>query len=292
MAARLADPAMLSPESAAKSRPPSAELLQRIIEVAYEASLLEDEGRPVTLRLLLRSAHEFDVEQGPPEGLLRLIFTEPRPFTASELRRISPASNYHRSLVGVHLAAHGALEIWGVVQSGPRWLQKTQGGRGAAPTFPDCLIVAVTRPGCLDVSRGARLLASVRAGRTTSPGLDVFESLWLPRHFSSIRAELTELHEAARKAQPNRWRPLDRDLTRLIGQQMIKRLVSTIHAARHGGALVLTPCEYDFGCVNGGALEIQISIRRRRVEPPLSPADRIDDECLGLAGRRVGATAP
>jgi hypothetical protein len=220
-----------------------ASAVERLVEVAYEASMLQDEGRPVSLRMLLHPAANFDVWQGPPEGLQRLIFTDPRPYNARELRRISPAASYYRSLVGVEGQTAKELKIWGLVQSGPRWLQNMQGGRGAAPPLPDCLVVGATRAGCLDISRGSRRLFSVRAGHPSTASMDVFQSKWLPGRFASIRAELLALHAEARSAQSHSWAPLEADLTRQIGQHMIKRLITTIRNSHHGGSLILVPTE-------------------------------------------------
>src|SRR5215475_13290307 len=102
--------------------------LEAILDAAYHASFLHDEARPVACRILVISPDELAADGGPPGALLPLVFAAPRGFDEHELRRLSPAADAHRALIGVDEAA-GALVTWGIVQSGPRWLQAAQGGR-------------------------------------------------------------------------------------------------------------------------------------------------------------------
>src|SRR5512147_1348291 len=70
---------------------PEREMLVRILSVCYQASLLREEERPVRFRLILRPPEAFPAPGGPPHGLHRLVFDEPRPLTQDELRRLAPA---------------------------------------------------------------------------------------------------------------------------------------------------------------------------------------------------------
>ena len=56
---------------------PEPAALEELFSVAYQASLLREEGRPVLFRLLLCDPQSLPAEAGPPEGLHRL----PRPFS-------------------------------------------------------------------------------------------------------------------------------------------------------------------------------------------------------------------
>jgi hypothetical protein len=222
---------------------PNAEILQAFFATAFEASLLREENRPLTFRLMLRSADRFPELAGPPGGLHRLVFHQPRPFTAQELRRLTPAVDYDRSLVGVLLEENGELRIWGIVQSGPRWLEQFYGGRGSVLNLPDCLIVGVRHPGYIIISRGSRPLCALEAGALQSNRLNVFNSEWLSESFLTVRNELMQLHAHARAERDARWANIDPDLTQMVAQQMIQRLISTIQRSRHGGTLLIVPTE-------------------------------------------------
>ena len=60
--------------------PPALAVLARVLSICYQATLLREEGRPVTFRLALTDAAAFDPAAGPPSGLHRLVFSRPLPF--------------------------------------------------------------------------------------------------------------------------------------------------------------------------------------------------------------------
>jgi hypothetical protein len=99
--------------------------------------------------------------------------------------------------------------------------------------------VRVVRPGHLVVSCGSELVAELRGGKLSDFNLDVFHTEWLREAFNDARAAAVGDHLARSKA------PLVErvaaDLTRHIGQQMIKRVVTTMRAAHHGGTLIVGP---------------------------------------------------
>jgi hypothetical protein len=223
---------------------PAPDVLETLLSTVYQATLLREEERPVTFRLIVADPASFPEHAGPPHGLHRLVFTRPRAFTEHELRRLSPAAKYHRSLIGVTRSAEGELVIWGLLQSGPRWLDAVRGGRGSQPTLPAAkLVIRGTGPGRVAVASGSMTLGEIRAGRVSAPASDVFESRWLPAFFQRERAELAALHEEARRAAGEAWADLDPDLTQMLSQHMVRRIISTVRASHHGGMLVLLPSD-------------------------------------------------
>jgi len=217
---------------------PLPKRLVTILDVAYHASFLRDEERPVTGRILVLPPSELPLDSGPPAGLLPLRFGTPRRFEEHELRRLSPAAQVHRALIAVDESG-GELGIWGIVQSGPRWLQAAQGGRAKEPPMPVCLVIRVVRPGHLLIGCGNRLVAELRGGRLSDFTLDVFQSRWLPSLFREARAMTATEHRASARA------PLDEriaaDLTGHLAQQMVKRIVATMRSVHHGGTIVVGP---------------------------------------------------
>jgi hypothetical protein len=51
--------------------------LERVLTVAYQASLLRDEDRTVRIRIVVAGPGEFEAHHGPPDGLQPLVFDEP-----------------------------------------------------------------------------------------------------------------------------------------------------------------------------------------------------------------------
>ena len=94
--------------------------LARVLSTCYQATLLREEGRPVTFRLAIGGPEAFDPAAGPPSGLHRLVFSRPLPLDQHELRRLSPAAVFSQSLIGATLGGATGAEIWGVIHSGPQ----------------------------------------------------------------------------------------------------------------------------------------------------------------------------
>jgi hypothetical protein len=247
--------------------PMSQAQLERILTVAYQASLLRDEDRPVRVRLVVAGPEQFPEGDGPPQALQPLAFDSPVPLSPEELRRLAVAAKYHRALVGVRRDGETSNFVaWGILQSGPGWIQLAQGGRGPAPSPPaSALLVRIVGPGRRAVGRGSSTLAELRAGFVGGPGLDIFTSQWLPASFATSRAELTALHLEARarsKAAGERWADLGADVTRTILQAMVRRFLAAMVAAHHGGTVIMLPAEQADSLVRGaGPLRVRYAFR-------------------------------
>jgi hypothetical protein len=214
-----------------------------LLSTCFQASLMREEERPVRFRLILREPGHFTSGQAPPEGINRVVFTEPRPCTEDELRRLSPAVGFDRSLIGVNLDATGVLQIWGLVHSGTRWLQVVAGGARHFSPLPDSLIIFVTGPGRISVSVGSEMVAALRGGLMLCSMEEVFGATWLWELFASHRAVLWEIHQEARQRYGERWAPLDETFPGILMQNVMRRVISLIRGNRHGGTLIVVPTE-------------------------------------------------
>ena len=224
---------------------PGPVALETLLSACYQASLLHEEERSVTFRTVLCDPDRLSTREGPPSGLHKLEFPKTRPFDVQELRRLSPAADYYRLLVGVGFDEERGLRIWGLVHSGPRWLRAHQGGRDTPPPLPSALIVRVSGPGRVAVDCGSVVVGRLDGGELSDSTMNVYDSRWLPNTFAPVRAELAEIHSKARELAQEKygetWAPLDNDVTRIIGQHTIKRIVSAVRNSRHGGTLVIVP---------------------------------------------------
>ncbi len=220
---------------------PDVGSLELLISTCYQASLMREEERPVRFRLILRDPEQFPSGQGPPDGLNRLVFTLPQAFTGDELRRISPATNFDTSLIGVTIDALGTPSIWGIVHSGSRWLQVFRGGSQRINPLPDSLIIFVTGPGRISVSVGATLIAGLRGGRVVRTDQELFTAGWLQHLTSAHRDELWVMHEEARQQATTKWADISPDFPLILGQNLLRRVISLVRNHRHGGALIIVP---------------------------------------------------
>ncbi|HEY6871712.1 MAG TPA: hypothetical protein VI298_03175 [Geobacteraceae bacterium] len=222
---------------------PDRSVLERVISTCYQASLMREEERPVRFRLLIRAPELFPVDAGPPTGLHRLHFARMRPCNEYELHRLAPAADFYRTLIGVFLDPDNGAQIWGMIHSGTRWIQAVYGGRKSFPPLPSSPVIYVTGPGLISVGIGPVMIASLNGGQINCPSLDIFTSRWLSESFASVRSEMWELHEAARGRAGKPWATLDPDFGRIVGQQVVRRIISVIRNSHHGGTLVYLPPE-------------------------------------------------
>jgi hypothetical protein len=92
---------------------------------------------------------------------------------------------------------------------------------------------------------GSAVVAKLDGGELSDSTMNVYASRWLPDTFAPVRAELAEIHSEARKLAweiyGETWAPMDNDITRIIGQHTVKRIVSAIRDSHHGGTLIIIP---------------------------------------------------
>ena len=220
---------------------PPPPLLEQLLSTCYQASMLREEERPVRVRLMLAAPELFPEEDLPPPGLHCQVFSQRRPCDETELRKLSPAVDFSRSLIGVNLDAEHKWQIWGIVHSGPRWLQAYRGGRQVSPVFPDVPVILVTGPGRLAMLRGMKTLATLVEGRIISPDVNVFEAAWIREYFSGLRTEMLE-YLAASQGGGQKWHNrLDPNLIGIMGKHATMRIISTLRESRQGGTLLYLP---------------------------------------------------
>ena len=265
---------------------PDAETLEDFFSACYHASMLREEERPVTFRAILAAPELFASDGRPPEGLQRLEFSGSLPFGPRELRQLSVAADPRRTLIGVRREGEGGLHIWGVINSGTRWLRDIQGGRQAAAPLPLAPVMHVDAPGSLEAYKGYELIGKLQGGRISGARVDLFRSAWLPDQFSRYRQELMRRHEVARNRASElfgeQWAPLEPTLPRQIGERMMKRVISMLRDARHGGTIIFVP-EEQAGDLNTEDPDINLKYRFADGRQQLSFPDLVVDILNRLA---------
>jgi hypothetical protein len=216
---------------------PSLDLLTKVLAVAYEASLTTEEGRPTHFRILLTPAAKLPESGAPNDGVLRLSFEPTRPFTADELRRLSPSVPFEAALIGVHQEEE-KLRIWGIAHSGSAWLAPSWGGRQVVPNWTYDPIVHVTAPGRVAVRCAGHLIAALERGQLENATTDVFESTWLRELFYRESNSVRDVH-AALQAQTEAPTQAEHQLIGRLAQQMLRRAIRLIRGAQHGGLILL-----------------------------------------------------
>jgi sensor domain DACNV-containing protein len=215
---------------------PAEDELAAFLSEAYQASLLREEDRAVSCRLILIDPTELSDDTGPPEGFQVLHLVEERRFREHEIRRLSPSATFYRSLIAVWWNPRKGFFIWGVINSGSRWINETDGGRLRGPDVPDRLIVHIRGPGNLIILRGARRIATLLTGKLQGHGFRIFEASWL------VRRQEQFARWASRECFKDQVAPalVNVDFTRALSENVTKRIITHVQRTRHGGMFIIT----------------------------------------------------
>ncbi len=222
---------------------PGRDRLERLISTCYQVSMMREEDRAVTLRLIVAPSSLFPPDQGPPKGFLRLLFNVPRPFNEYELRRLSPAVDFERSLIGIELHPEKGYQIWGLINSGIRWLQQERGGNKKTNRLPSVFVVHVTGPGMLTICKGLSIIATLNGGRLLDSAANVFQSKWMSKLFASGQELLLTQHELYRASVLHPVARIEAEFISNLQFQLLKRILSVTRMERHGGTFILFPEE-------------------------------------------------
>ena len=172
------------PEEAAVACP-SLQILEELLSTAYHASLLREEERPVSCRVLFVDPESLPPADGPPTGLHRLVdhsSDRPRPFTDHE--ETPSAACLRLRNIRARSSASGAFRAkkWRSGASfnpGPAGCSKPS---AVGPARRRCRAFRSFASQDPDASRSLvalRRSPNSRGGRLTDVSMDVFSSSWL-----------------------------------------------------------------------------------------------------------------
>ncbi len=235
-----------APEGAAQGAAhtlPAKDALENLISTCYQVSMMREEGEAITLRVILADPQLFPADQGPPKGFLRMRFATPQPLNAYTLRNLSPAVDFERSLIGVEQHPEKGFRIWGVINSGIRWLQEYRGGSRKINLLPESLVLHLNGPGRLTLCKGDRIVATLSGGRLLDSTANPFRSTWIQRLFEPQHGALMESHEAFRASVPYPVARIHKDLIVNLQFQILKRIISVTRRSQHGGTFIIFPSD-------------------------------------------------
>lgn len=217
---------------------PQSQSLSQFLDIAYQASLLREEGEMVRCRLIYGNPDTFLAWAERAEELVVLPFDHPCPLSPHEIRKLAAAAAIDRSLLGVELR-DGNLVIWGLILTGTRWINRMDGGRYLGHPLPSNLVIQILGPGHLVVGSGHERVLENTSLLLLSSGFDPFLSKWLPARFRSTRTSmLDQLPLAERDDSGTR---ICDSFVKMAAQSVIRRTLSLVRQRKHGGMLVYLP---------------------------------------------------
>ncbi|MFT3990911.1 MAG: hypothetical protein QM680_05825 [Luteolibacter sp.] len=219
---------------------PQTGQLRQAFRTLYAASLLKEEGRPVRARIVIAPPSAFPLTEGPPDGEHVMRFSNSHPFSPNEIKRISPAAGFFHSAIAIWPDGERGIRIWGLLNTGQRWMNLVAGGRKPLGNELPYPLIHLRDPGWLLFYHNYQLLAEWRGTEFHDANLDVFQSNIFKERFRPLRRRMVE--EISDCCLPDHL-TLDHyaDLSHLITQQFVKRLISLVRTSGHGGTLVLLP---------------------------------------------------
>lgn len=219
---------------------PQKQSLTRLLDVMYQASLLHEEGTPVRCRVLFGTPTELMGSESVKSNRLRILpFSEGAAFTPNNLRKLSAAAGFYRTLLAVSEDEVEALTIWGIVLTGTDWVNRVDGCRFDGVTLPRNLVIQAVGPGHLIAASGYSRVIETRNGQLLTEGFDPFRSKWLTQRFNGFRESLLQqlpnVQHDAEKTQ------ICESFVRDAGQSVVRRVLRLVRNRRHGGLLLFLP---------------------------------------------------
>jgi hypothetical protein len=226
--------------SGGRSDGPTLEQLTEVCYVLYAASLLKEEGRVVRARVIIAPPDAFAAGDGPPAGVHVVRFAVQHSLTAHAIKGLSPAASFFHSVIAIWPDRDRGGRIWGILNTGPRWMNQVAGGRkpvGEKLPFP---MIHVRDPGWLLFYHAQNLIAEWRGREFHGPRMDVFQSQLLRDRFAGHRLGLIE--NLINCCLPGSLSlEAYAELSHLISLQFVKRVINLVRTSGHGGSLVFLP---------------------------------------------------
>lgn len=213
--------------------------LEALIDTTYQASLLREEDDPVRCRILVASPDDPELDTvEKADGLYVVHFDDRSDFSAHQIRKLSAAVGYYRSLIGVQFDEDqtGAATIWGMIVTGTGWVNHAEATVHDAASLPRRLVVHILGPGHLVFAAGLTRVMETVGGQLLTEGFDPFRSKWLPKQFESFRSALLNKLDTE-SSQSTRVKLCD-SFVRDVAQSVIRRALGLVRGRGHGGMLI------------------------------------------------------
>ena len=221
---------------------PPDDALNDLLSLAYHTSLLREEGRRLSFRILYFPKGQTKKDSTERRRNSRLAeFADERPLTIAELRRLAPAADSTRTMICVDYNQVTGWNVWALLDTGQNWWQFTrhEASRGMPP--PQDLCVTSLGPGELTISSGGMVLLLLRSGATYLPRGSALDTGPVSNQLESSRRAL--YRDAVRRLKVKKWdeEGQDNDYPKRFHDMCLSRILSGIGELGHGGTLLVVP---------------------------------------------------
>ena len=215
----------------------SPERLNSFLSIAYQASLLCEEGRPVECRIALLGRQQLEPGALALIGFHAVRFAKRRIFGEQEIRRLGPATGFYRSMIAVEWSDRKGFQISGMIHTGAWSRDLTYAIDSLNHPIPDWLIIHVRGPGNLVIHHGSERIVTLLNGKVEGHGFDLFASSWLIERYRLVGEGFKGVLASN---LPSSVLIRD-DLSEQIGIAFMRSVSREIRNSRHGGTIVFAP---------------------------------------------------
>ena len=219
--------------------PPKA-VLDLLLDVCFQASMLTEEGRPTVFRVAyIPSAAPVTPNRAELPPVTRYNLSDPVVFTEGELRRLAPVADPRRILIAVEQAGE-QLQIYGLIDIGMAPWQMARHERIMGHSSPEALIVASRHPGELSISRSDRPVLRLRGGRIVTPTESVLPRGPVAEFFDNATADF--IRNACELSGIDQD-PAQDDGLAMAHMAFVESVLLYTAELHHGGTLLFVPEE-------------------------------------------------
>jgi hypothetical protein len=221
---------------------PDCGVLESIVDCAYQASLLREEGEETQCRVLIASQADLDAHLVThPSSIDYVRFQSPVDLSPHSFRKLARAAGFYRSLLIVDPVKSFEDAIWGIAVTGTDWVHHAGSGYTGRRPLPPNFVIQVRGPGNLVLSSGYERLLECSGGKILEDIFDPFRSTWLPAKFASVRTSIYE--ELKQSLDPSIQSRLCDSFIKQAAQSVVRRALRMVRTQSHGGMLIYLPDE-------------------------------------------------
>lgn len=230
---------------------PSNAELETLLDVAYHASFLTEEGRRPGFRVVYSSPESLaqDDKHGKGrsvhEGSRLLPLDESRPYTVAEINRLAPAAELTRFVMCVTNTAQAkespSLRIWSLLDVGSSWWRFLHGQSDSGRLPPNHLTITSSNPGGLSISVQGEVLVTLKSGEIHYPADNALEGGPVADFLGDAKRQLRK--DALMVLNADVWDAdgIGEDYPLDFYIMFLERILFHIRQKEHGGTVIIIP---------------------------------------------------
>ncbi|WP_157985330.1 putative sensor domain DACNV-containing protein [Lentzea terrae] len=230
---------------------PDKNTLNKLLDVAFQASLTYDERRPTRFQVIFVDSTYMDRRSDHHNYLTPIRksvkFGACLPFDAAHVRRLAPATDPSQTMIGVerHSEEDGvdSLRIWGLLDVGSSWVNFMRHEKSGGSPPPNALTITSNEPGHIAVSHGGDVVATLRAGEIILPGGDALYAGPIGEFLDPARSSCYSA--VCDRLGIERFSETDDGWPRRCYTIVLERILLGMESRGHGGTLLMIPHEWN-----------------------------------------------